>query len=204
MVQGIGSWVVGLALGFVIGTAACSSGGGGDASIGDLGPAGGPIDATPDMHCATEDDGGPRVTTVDPAACHPDAGIVTDATVDMVDYGATMLGQEGDDDDCKYHVKFTTTPVYQNTDVTFTVTATYKVNGMPLVSTNPYIEGFLNDTHPVPKSGTTMEVGGGVYKIAGVRFDAPGDWTVRFHFSDACMDSEESPHGHAAFFVRVP
>ena len=32
-----------------------------------------------------------------------------------------------------------------------------------------------------------------------------GDWTVRFHFYENCNDApEDSPHGHAAFFVHVP
>ena len=38
-----------------------------------------------------------------------------------------------------------------------------------------------------------------------INFDAAGDWTVRFHFYETCNDApEDSPHGHAAFFVHVP
>ena len=38
-----------------------------------------------------------------------------------------------------------------------------------------------------------------------VQFDAPGQWTVRFHLHDNCSDEPaDSPHGHAAFFIGVP
>lgn len=31
-----------------------------------------------------------------------------------------------------------------------------------------------------------------------------GQWTVRFHFFDVCIDGPTSPHSHAAFYVNVP
>jgi hypothetical protein len=196
-----------LSLGAFCGLIACSG-----SKSPDLGPAGGPIDGGMMAgHCLTDNDGGPKVTTVNPAACHPDAGTKPDAApVDagaamMNEFGATMDGQEGDDDDCKYHLRWTSTPVHQNVDITFTVLATYKVDGRALTGASPYVEAFLSDTHPVPNSNTnTTESPPGTYEIGPVRFDAPGDWTVRFHFAALCADSEESAHGHAAFFVRVP
>ena len=49
------------------------------------------------------------------------------------------------------------------------------------------------------------ESAGGKYSVGPIKFDAPGDWTVRFHFYENCNDApEDSPHGHAAFFVHVP
>src|SRR2546423_358610 len=89
------------------------------------GPTGGPVDGAADMHCI--EDGGMVVTTVDPAACHPDAGILPDTGMSMeetTDYGPTMFNTEGFDDDCKYHVIFSSTPVRRNANVTFTVVAT--------------------------------------------------------------------------------
>jgi hypothetical protein len=188
--------------------AACSS-----STSPDLGPAGGPIDGgTIASHCLTDNDGGAKLTTVNAAACHPDAGAQPDAAaadaganMSMGDFGPTMDGQEGDDDDCKYHVQWTSTPVHASVDVFFTVVATYKVDSMPLKGASPYIEAYLSDSHPPPNSNPqTTESPPGSYKIGPIRFDAPGDWTVRFHFAANCADSEESAHGHAAFYVRVP
>ena len=47
-------------------------------------------------------------------------------------YGSTMYGTEGDDDDCKYHVKWTAASVAMNKDVTFTVVATTKADCKPV------------------------------------------------------------------------
>jgi hypothetical protein len=45
----------------------------------------------------------------------------------------------------------------------------------------------------------------GTYVTSPVTFDAPGEWTIRFHFFEQCADVlPSSPHGHAAFFVNVP
>jgi len=145
------------------------------------------------------------------ASCHPDGGIVMDASVPMDDAGAgtfgdTMNNAEGDDDDCKYHVKWTSTPVCEGTGgVTFTVTATKKADGSWLTGAGPDAEVFLNDTHPSPSAGKSTETGPGVYTMGPIQFDAPGKWTVRFHFYGECDDGPaDSPHGHAAFFVNVP
>ena len=75
------------------GTATCSS----------------PGQATPgaaDMHCMADGDGGMtmNVQATSAASCHLafDAGVVQE---EDCPYGDTMFGMEGDDDDCKYHVK---------------------------------------------------------------------------------------------------
>jgi len=164
-----------------------------------MGPAGGPVSGALDTHC-TLPDGGTMVTVVDPAACQiSDGGVVTD-------YGATMYNSEADDDDCKYHVKMTASPVYENTDVNFTVVATKKADGTPATGAKVDGEVFLDTTHPAPNSGQKVtESPPGTYKVGPIRFDKAGQWTVRFHLYEQCDDSVEgSPHGHAAFFIAVP
>lgn len=165
----------------------------------DRGPAGGPVSGQLDKHC-TLPDGGPQVQPTSQASCQigGDAGTPT--------YGDTMFNAEADDDDCKYHLKFTTTPVYENTDVNFTVTATTKSDGLPATGANLDAEVYLNDTHPAPNSGQhTTESPPGTYKVGPIRFDKAGRWTVRFHLFEQCLDSvPDSPHGHAGFFIEVP
>jgi hypothetical protein len=162
-----------------------------------------------DMHCAG------KLTEVSQAACHVTAPAAeagaADADTDggagetTPDYGPTQPGSEGEDDDCKYHVKWQSTAVAQNADVTFQIIATVRKDGSPLAGATPYAEVYLNDMHPAPNTKVaTTETAPGTYTIGPVRFDAAGEWNVRFHFNDQCTDSEESPHGHAAFFVKVP
>ena len=160
------------------------------------GPAGGPVPGAADSHCGT------KVVTVDPAQCN--APVAADAGVE--DFGAPLFGSEGDDDDCKYHVKWTGAPRL-NADTTFTVAVTHKADGKPLTgeADNVYIEAYLTDTHPAANAGAAAKEGPpGTYTIDQVRFDASGQWTVRFHVAAECHDTEQSPHGHAAFYVSVP
>jgi len=170
--------------------AACSS------SSGPSGPAGGPVTGALDTHCQG------MATTV--GACmmgggEPDGGPV------VSDYGDTLFNAEGDDDDCKYHVVWTSTPVRENTGVTFNVTLTKLADGSAATGAGVRAEVFLNDTHPAAPPPQASESSGGKYKLGPVTFDAPGDWTVRFHFYENCDDAPaDSPHGHAAFFVHVP
>jgi len=163
------------------------------------GPVGGPVTGPADTHCALPD-GGQVAQVVDLSSCNlaADAG--------APDYGPTNYNAEADDDDCKYHVSFTQTPVQENANVTFTVTAVYLTNGQPATGANTLTEVYLNDTHPAPNSGTaTTETSPGVYSIGPIVFDEPGQWTVRFHLHENCQDAtDDSPHGHAAFFISVP
>ena len=171
---------------------ACGSGDGGS------GPTGGAVSGALDTHC-TQSDGGTRVTVIN-SACNTGA---TDAGTS--DYGPTVYNAEADDDDCKYHVKWTSTPVRENSDVTFTAVTTVKSTSAPATGAHVSIEGFLNSTHPVPNSNQkTTETTPGTYSIGPVRFDAPGQWTVRFHIHEECNDTEDSPHGHVAFYLNVP
>jgi hypothetical protein len=189
-----------------------------------------PGQATPgpaDNHCA-----GQPVQIVNPGDCMPDAGSTTDAgddasddagqsdagPVDECDYGDTMFGMAGDDDDCKYHVSWTSTPICEGI-VTFTVTATNlttngPVTGIPQgVLVEPFIPSVADaacddkTTHPSPTSFTPLvetPAGSGIY-IGPVNFNAPGDWTLRFHIHEECSDEfDDSPHGHAAFHITVP
>jgi hypothetical protein len=174
--------------------AACSSssstpsGGSGSTAAAVQGPA--------DAHCK-------ETVKVDPAVCH----VVEDAGEAPAgdDYGETMYNAEGDDDDCKYHMKWTSSDVAQNKDVTFNVVATNKSDGTALTGAPIRLEVFLNDTHPAPNTNQSVtESPNGTYAVGPVKFDAAGKWTVRFHFHDECNDSETSAHGHAAFFVQVP
>jgi len=129
-------------------------------------------------------------------------------------YGSTMYGTEGDDDDCKYHVSYTASPICENDGTYFIVTATHLAGSLgPLTGASTFAELCLNDTHPAPAidarppSGSQQVVEGppGTYTVGPVQFDAPGDWTVRFHFNEFCCDVvPTSPHGHAAFHVTVP
>ena len=70
-----------------------------------------------DTHCA-----GKPVVVVDPAVCHVEADAGHDHDHDAgaedagaepagADYGQTLYGSEGEDDDCKYHVKWQSTAV---------------------------------------------------------------------------------------------
>jgi hypothetical protein len=136
--------------------------------------------------------------------CSSDAG---GPTAGPSKFGATMYGYEGDDDDCKYHVVWSATPICENgSGTTFTVKATKLVDGTPLTGAAPYIEAVQACSHPIPNvPKQAVEDPPGTYTIGPVVFDRPGNWVVRFHFYGNCLDAlQTSPHGHAAFFVSVP
>jgi hypothetical protein len=129
-------------------------------------------------------------------------------------YGATLYGSSGTDDDCKYSVSYTASPICENDGTYFVVKAgLLATSGAPLTGACTFAEVCLSDTHPGPAAdyrpptGSQRVVEGppGTYTIGPVVFDAPGKWTVRFHFNEQCCDvADDSPHGHAAFFVDVP
>lgn len=125
---------------------------------------------------------------------------------DAADFGATMYGDEGDDDDCKYHVSWTASGIKENSNVFFNVVATTLTDNKPATGANIYAEVYLSDTHEAPPTNqSAMENPPGTYKVGPIKFDAAGMWTVRFHLHEDCFDyADDSPHGHAAFFVDVP
>ncbi len=200
--------------------AACSSGSGSGAT----GPVGGAVTGAADTHCTDPGTGAaiksPIGACVDP--CPVDTGGTSGTTGDTgnnggggagdsgggSDFGATMYNSEGDDDDCKYHVMWTSTPVRRNADVTFNVTVGRRLDGMPATGADVTPEVFLTISHPTPTSQIPSHetpAGSGTYEVGPLRFDAAGRWTVRFHFYEHCCDQfDDSPHGHAAFYVDVP
>ncbi len=167
------------------------------------GPPGGPVTGALDLHCVMNDAQikqpiGDCVTG--DVETDPDAG----AEDPSGDYGETLYNAEGDDDDCKYHVAWTATPIHPGENVTFTVVTTRLFDGAPATGAGVRAEVFLNSTHPAASPGKATETAPGTYKLGPIKFDAGGDWTVRFHLYENCNDApEDSPHGHVAFFVRV-
>jgi len=154
------------------------------------------------------------------ASCHVGA---TDASAPSGDDGGAddggggdeaftvYFGSVADDDDCKYHVSFTTTPVLVNTAVTFNVTVTKLAeNNAPATGADVVLESYLADNtfHVIPNNGTvTTEspANSGKYVMKPIKFDQSGRWVVRFHFYESCDDIlDDSPHGHVAFYYDVP
>jgi hypothetical protein len=203
-----------------------------DAAVHDAGPYTPSTCASPgaatvgpaDNHCALPD-GGFTVQSTNPASCYYDGGVPGDDGGDSCDYNNTNYGSTADDDDCKYHVTWTSSPICSGgPGVVFTVVATLRTAdgspGAPLVGANTKIEAFTTtpgdwdsasycddmSTHPSPSPGFpgTIENPPGTY-TGQVIFDQSGQWTVRFHFHEECADVlDDSPHGHAAFHITVP
>jgi hypothetical protein len=188
---------------------------GGDATATCASP--GKVTAGPaDTHCAASDAGPATVQPTSAASCHPDTG-GDDAGGDSgCPFGDTMYGQSGDDDDCKYHVQWSSSPLCEGSaGVAITVVATNKTDGSPLIGANTSVETFTTtpgdascdnaSTHPGPNSGVVLTEGPPGTYTGHVQFDAAGAWTLRFHFHEECADVlPDSPHGHAAFHLTLP
>ena len=127
-------------------------------------------------------------------------------------YGPTMWNNQGSDDDCKYDVSWSSTPICLGAPVYFTVHANLRVgatsfgSGAPLTGAGPYIEAILDCSTPASATQPPpVEFQPGVYQVGPIVFPDPGVWSVRFHFNEHCNDLVPySPHGHAAFWVLVP
>jgi hypothetical protein len=134
-------------------------------------------------------------------------------------YGATEFGQESDDDDCKYHVAWTSTPICEKPGaVMFTVVVTNIAGGGPLKGAGTFTEVFTTtpgdqdaagycdnlSTRLSPNSGATLTEGPPGTYVGPIVFDQRGAWTVRLHFFGNCVDAPTAPHGHAAFHITVP
>jgi hypothetical protein len=163
------------------------------------GPVGGPVTDASDQHCMPNGTLAAQPVGMCMAAGGEDGGTAPD-------YGETLYGSDGYDDDCKYHVSFESTPIRKDASVTFTVTVDQLDPAKPALGADLFAEVYLTPVHPAPNSGQkTTEVGGGVYKVGPIVFNASGIWTVRFHMYEMCSDvNTDSPHGHAAFFIQVP
>jgi hypothetical protein len=134
-----------------------------------------------------------------------DAGAPPDDGGATGDLGATLYNATGFDDDCKYAVSWTATPVTVNANVTFTVTVTRLSDGMPAHCAGVGAEPFIGNTPAIPTTGAAEIGASGTYNVGPIKFTQSGMWTVRFHFYEECSDSnDDSPHGHAAFYVNVP
>ncbi|HVZ33780.1 MAG TPA: hypothetical protein VG963_15215 [Polyangiaceae bacterium] len=173
-------------------------------------------DKTSDPPATCTDGGGPATGAAD-AHCGDTVQqigmCVTDATdsdqaADNEKY-TINFGSEADDDDCKYHVSFTNSCVTLNQPVTFTVKLTRKEDGAAATGATPDSPEvfFADDTNHVTPSNDFKAPEGppGTYAISPIVFDRSGRWVVRFHFFETCSDvPEDSPHGHAAFYIDVP
>jgi hypothetical protein len=176
---------------------------------------GGAVSGAKDAHC------GAKAQPTTEASCKPSeggaggmgtggqaqAGGAGGGGEEEEEYPDPEFNNEGDDDDCKYHVTWSSTAICENSDITFTVKATKKADAeAPLAGGSVDIEAFLTETHPAASVGEGSETAtAGTYAIGPVRFDKPGKWTVRFHFDEECSDEpEDSPHSHVAFWVNVP
>lgn len=173
------------------------------------GPVGGPVVGALDVHC--QDANGPIVQAVNASSCKPMFDMAGGGMADMgegevSEYGETQYNAEGNDDDCKYRVKFNVSSARKGDRATFTATLTNLATSQPVTGAMTRAEVFLSDIHPAPNTGAdTTESTPGTYVIGPIQFDASGRWTVRFHYFEDCSDSvEDSPHGHIAFFVDVP
>jgi hypothetical protein len=192
----------------------------------DAGPScamsGGAVTGPQDNHCGT------MVQPTSMTSCHPDVAVGGDdgggggdagggddaGAVDAGDigncgndaYGPTMYNQSGADDDCKYDVSWTSTPVCVGVPVTFTVKATNRTDHSPLTGAAPQWDVGLQCNHVSPTVATDgTETSPGTYTLPPVVFDKSGKWVVRFHFYENCEDLlPTSPHGHAAFWLQVP
>ena len=170
----------------------------------------------------TAGDGGLIVQAVSAAACTETGDAGTDE--DSCAYGDTLFGQSGVDDDCKYTLSWTSTPICEGgPGVQFTAVAQYNGTSEPLTGAGTRIEYYI----PLPASdggppacdslsshlGPTQDPGGGFYQMTEISpgtyqgqivFDQAGTWTMRFHFNENCFDEvEASPHGHIAFHIDV-
>jgi hypothetical protein len=141
----------------------------------------------------------------DDGGAPPDGGASPDDAGSMSDFGDTLYNATGYDDDCKYQISWTSTPVAVNTNVTFNVTVTRLSDGQPVHCAGVGSEAFIGNTPATPTSGAAEMGTTGKYAVGPIKFTESGRWTVRFHIFEECSDApDDSPHGHAAFYVMVP
>jgi hypothetical protein len=169
----------------------------------------------PDTHCA----GRSQSTNMAIGSAGEDSGIAGDdggggddggsAIGNCGDpaYQATMFGNQGGDDACKYDVSWTAPPICEKQPIYFTVSVKSRTDHSAVTSANVRPDVVLNCSHPTPAmpADPSPESPPGTYRVGPVVFDMPGRWVVRFHIHSDCFDIlPTSPHGHAAFWVDVP
>ena len=163
-----------------------------------------------DRHCIA-------AQAVEAAACteHVDAG-PGDQSDDACEYGTTLAATEADDDDCKYHVTWSSSDLCTGDGgVDFEVQVAEKITGAAVsIPGGLLLEVFVpkdaaatcddDGTHASPKAPPMTETTPGEYQ-GRIAFDRSGPWTVRFHVHEECLDeAETSPHGHVAFRIDLP
>ena len=126
-------------------------------------PSGGPVPGPADMHCVV--DGKPVVQSTDMASCMAgdldagdgvgtaagDGGPIADGGDCSLGFGytPTLYGQSGSDDDCKYDVQWTSTPICENQNVYFTVTATRRTDHKPVTGARIVPDVVLDCMYPI-------------------------------------------------------
>lgn len=162
-------------------------------------------------HC-TGNDGARIVQATTYDTCHPDRlpdmGVTHPPNPLKGQFAPTLHGSEGDDDQCKYHVKLQVDSVAQDRDVSFTLDVTKLSDGSPVKddAPEPSIEAFSSSSRMASTTDvkSTM-IAPGKFTVGPVRFDECGRWTVRFHLFPHCgNDFADSPYGSIAFFLDVP
>ena len=123
---------------------------------------GGAVVGPIDTHCGT------TAQATSPASCQPGDAGVGDAASDAASDGpqkheepgphppedaGVLFNQSGSDEECKYDFTWTSTPVAQNENVTFSLTVKSRADKQPALGADPQPEVFLDSTHPAPSSG---------------------------------------------------
>lgn len=187
-------------------TPAC--GGDDDDSSANNAATGGPVKGATDNHCV-DTQGKDIIQSVDFSVCPSTKHrAISPRHGDEEHYGTTLYNDSGSDDECKFDVSISAENVRIDSDSTISLSLTTRETNKAATGAKPYIEAFLDDTHPLPGATPTgEETSDGEYKFSNVKFDASGRWTVRFHFYGDCettaMASTE-PHSHVAFYMDVP
>ena len=139
-----------------------AAGGGGSAGISEAGPStdadvcptgGGPV--LPDGgaegdHCISEDGGKIIQVSVKPAAGHPEAAPIPAEDGGAEEVSPVLAGNEGNDDDCKYHVKFDVDCTAVNHDATFAVHLNDPTTGAPVGGARPLPRSFCPNSSRRP------------------------------------------------------
>lgn len=163
------------------------------------GAAGGAVAGELDKHCADLPAQATSQASCDLKA--PDGGLLPE------DQPAVRFNASADDDECKYHLSFTTTAVKKDSNFTVTVVATRKADGQPASAADIEVEAVTADkTHVAPDlMPKTTEGPLGTYKIGPLRLDRTGRWIATFHLYEECTEvAKDTPHGHASFHFDVP
>ena len=115
--------------------------------------------------------------------------------------GPVRDGQESDDDGCKFHLLWTSTPIGKGEDVRFVLQMNAASDGSLVLGAQVRAEVSLGERI---SSQQGAEFQPGNYSVGPFDMAASGDWTIRFWINEQCADTVDSPRGQAAFWVRVP